>query len=118
MDETMNPQLQDFYARIARVQSDHSRGRGFEAQGLLGRSHYTRPARRRTSILKPLIVVLLSVTTLKAALYREIGPETYNARVSELTASQGLDRVGGYLMMSDPATIWLAGKMSEYLPNF
>ena len=113
----MNPQLQDFYARIARVQTDHARGHGFEAQGMLGRSHYTRKARRRPSLLKPLIVVLLSVTTLKAALYGEIGPETYNARVAELTVSQGLDRVGGYLMMADPATIWLSEKMTQYLPN-
>lgn len=113
----MNPQLQDFYARIARVESDHSRGRGFEAQGLLGRSHYTRKVRRRPSLLKPLIVVLLSVTTLKAAVYREIGAETYGARVAELTASQGLDRVGGYLMMADPATLWLSERMARYLPN-
>jgi hypothetical protein len=118
MDEPMNPQLQDFYARIARVESAHARGFGFESQGSIGRSHYHRPERRRVSIIKPLLVTLLCVTTLKAAIHHEIGTETYAARVAELTAGESIDRIGGYLMMADPATVWLAGKMEQYLPRF
>jgi hypothetical protein len=117
MDAMMNPQLQDFYARIARVESAHARGLGFEAKGLIGRSHYNRPERRRSSMLKPLLVTLLCVTTLKAAIHREIGTETYAARVTELTAGEGVDRIGGYLMTADPATVWLSGKMDQYLPR-
>jgi hypothetical protein len=117
MDTDMNPQLQDFYARIARVESAHARGLGFEAQGTLGRSHYYRPERRRSSLLKPVLVTLLCVTALKAAILNEIGADTYAARVAELTAGQGVDRVGGYLMTADPATVWLAGRMKVYLPR-
>ena len=114
----MNPQLQDFYARIARVEADHARGRGFEAPGSWGRSHYHRPERRRFALLKPLLVTLLCVTTLKAVIHHEIGTETYAARVAELTAGEGVDRIGGYLMTADPATIWLSATMEQLLPRF
>jgi hypothetical protein len=118
MDTDMNPQLQDFYARIARVETAHARGLGFEAHGTLGRSHYHRPERRRFTLLKPVIVTLLCVTALKAAILNEIGAETYAARVAELTAGTGVDRIGGTLMTADPATVWLAGLMADYLPRF
>ena len=113
----MDAQLQDFYARIARVEAAHARGLGFEAKGTLGRSHYHRPERRRLTILKPLLVTLLCVTTLKAAILREIGTETYIARVAELTAGAGVDRIGGYLMTADAGTVWLSGRMDQYLPR-
>ena len=113
----MDAQLQDFYARIARVEAAHARGLGFEAKGTLGRSHYHRPERRRFTLLKPLLVTLLCVTTLKAAILNEIGTETYTARVAELTAGAGVDRIGGYLMTADAATVWLSGRMDQYLPR-
>ena len=114
----MDAQLQDFYARIARVEAAHARGLGFEANGTLGRSHYHRPERRRFTLLKPLLVTLLCVTTLKAVILNEIGTETYTARVAELTAGAGVDRIGGYLMTADAATVWLSGRMEQYLPRF
>ena len=113
----MDAQLQDFYARIARVEAAHACGLGFEAKGTLGRSHYHRPERRRLTILKPLLVTLLCVTTLKAAILREIGTEIYTARVAELTAGAGVDRIGGYLMTADAGTVWLSGRMDQYLPR-
>ncbi len=113
----MDAQLQDFYSRIARVEAAHARGLGFEAQGTWGRSHYNRPEQRRLSILKPLLVTLLCVTTLKAAILHQIGSDIYSARVAELTAAQGVDRIGGYLMTADPATVWIAAKMEQYLPR-
>jgi hypothetical protein len=117
MDTMMDAQLQDFYSRIARVEAAHARGFGFEAQGLLGRSHYNRPDRRRMPILKPLLVTILCVTTLKATILQQIGTETYAARVVELTSGEGVDRIGGYLMTADPATTWLSAKMDQYLPR-
>lgn len=113
----MDAQLQDFYARVARVEAAHARGYGFEAQGLLGRSHYIQKPRRRRSMLKPLIVTFLCVTALKATIYREIGAETYLNRVTELTAGTGVDRFGGYIMTADPATVWLSAQMDTYLPS-
>ena len=65
-----------------------------------------------------MLVTLLCVTTLKAVILREVGTETYAARVTELTAGQGVDRIGGYLMTADAATVWLAGQMDLYLPHF
>ena len=114
----MDAQLQDFYARIARVEAAHACGLGFEAKGTLGRSHYHRPERRRFTLLKPLLVTLLCVTTLKAVILNEIGTETYTARVAELTAGAGVDRIGGYLMTADAGTVWLAGMLEQYLPRF
>ena len=118
MDKVMDPNLEDFYRRIARLEAAHARGLGFEAEGTLGRSHYNRPQRRKFSLVKPLLLAAFCVTGLKAVIHQEIGSQTYDARVTELKSSTGFDRIGGYLMTPDPATLWLSGTMDRYLPHY
>lgn len=109
----------DFASRVARIQSAHAKGHGFEATGALGRSHYTRRslrARRGISLalLRPLLLVLVLGTFAKASLLYHLGSEDYTARVANLSAGQGLDRLGGWVMQADPVTTALARQISLF----
>lgn len=116
MPITSDPNLDDFYRRIARVAKAHSNGFAFEAPGAIGRSAYPRPRRSRLRHLRPMIWLVLGVIAIKALILHQIGAEVYAARVDGLLAGQGFDRVGGFLMQADPATVWLAAKFAAWLP--
>ncbi len=109
-----DPNLVDFYGRVAKINRDHARGYRFESVGTLGRSFYSRsPRRSPLRFVMPLLTVALCAVGLKAAIHYSIGAEVYQARVDALMASQGFDRIGAYLMVADPATVWLSGKLTE-----
>jgi hypothetical protein len=110
-----DPNMSDFYGRVARIQKAHAKGYGFEAPGTLGRSYYQKPVARRRSVLGPLLFLALCVILLKGTMYLKVGAETYNSRVGDLMAGQGMDRVGGWLMQADPATVYVAGKIEALL---
>lgn len=112
-----DPNLQDFYARVARIEAAHSRGQGFEAEGALGRSHYRQPRRRRIAIVKPLLVAIASVILLKATIHMHVGDGVYRERVAVLAAGDDIDRVGAFLMTPDAATLWLSRQMAAWAPR-
>ena len=107
-----DPNLVDFYGRIARIEKAHTQGFGFEASGTLGRSYYLRQPRKRRSFLLPLLFVTLAAFGLKAVIYQHTGASVYQLRVDRLLAGEGIDRVGGWLMQADPATVYLSGKIA------
>lgn len=111
----MDTNLEDFYRRIARVQSAHARGQGFEADGTIGRSFYRRPARRGFPVFKAMVVVALSLIGLKAVIHHHIGAIAYDERVASLKAGEGFDPLGGWLMTADPATLWLSDTITRYI---
>lgn len=111
----MDPNLEDFYRRIARVQSAHSRGYGFEADGTIGRSHYAKPSRRGFALFKAAAVVAICVIGLKATIHYHIGPDLYQERVDTLMVGEGFDRLGGWIMTADPATLWLSDKLQTWV---
>jgi hypothetical protein len=117
MQAMMDPNLQDFYARIARVQAAHSRGLGFEAVGTLGRSHYAKPRRRRIPLVKPLVVAALCVIGLKSTIHYHVGDGVYRDRVATLAAGDNVDRVGAYVMTPDPVTLWASAKLQSWMPR-
>jgi hypothetical protein len=113
MDMT-DPNLVDFYGRVAKINRDHAKGYGFESVGTLGRSHYYRPQRKSPlRYILPVATIILCTVALKGAIHHSIGGEVYQARVDTLVASEGIDRLGGYLMVADPATLWVSGKLTE-----
>lgn len=112
----VDPQLQDFYVRVARIEAARRKGFGFEAAGTVGRSYYSRQTRRSLPIFRPLIVVTLCVIGLKSIIHYNIGDETYRERVVELQAGEGFDRLGGYLMAVDPLTLWVSDQISQQMP--
>ena len=99
-----DPNLIDFYGRIARIERARSKGLGFEAAGTLGRSHYYRAPKKRRSLLAPLGLVALSIVGVKGMILHSVGADSYNDRVASLMSSEGFDRLGGWMMQADPVT--------------
>jgi len=106
-----DPNLADFYGRIARLERMRAKGYGFEANGTLGRSHYLRPTRQRRPLLRVLIFAGVCAFGLKGAILHQVGPESYEARVARLQAGQDFDKLGAWLMQADPVTIWVADQI-------
>lgn len=104
-----DPQMQEFYGRLKRVDRIHRRGGGFEAPGTLGRSYYT--ARPRRSLLRPLLLLVAGFMILKAVLLVQIGEADFQGRVATLNEGSQLEQIGAWALQMDPATIWLAEQM-------
>lgn len=111
--------IAEFNTRIARIQMARAKGQGFEAEGTLGRSFYTRSDPRyrrrwRVPVLRPLFLILFFGTLLKALLLYQLGSSAYEARVTGLMAGQGIDRIGGWLMQADPVTSSVARRIALF----
>ncbi len=113
-----DPNLVDFYGRVARFEKARSRGYAFDAPGTVGRSD----RRKRRSLvwpgLKPILLVAVCGVGLKATFLHTVGAQSYNARVAGLLQGEGFDRLGGWLMQSDPMTVFAAAKIGEGLARF
>jgi hypothetical protein len=107
-----DPNMSDFYGRVARIQKARSLGLGFEAPGTLGRSYYVKPRSRRRAILGPVLFILVCAVLLKGAIYHEVGADSYNQRVSNLLVGDQVDRIGGWLMQEDATTLFVADRIS------
>lgn len=110
-----DPNLSDFYGRLGRIQKAHKKGYGFEAVGTLGRSYYTKQARRRPSFIGPIVVVLLGVIGLKGAIRYSVGSATYDQRVAALQKGDSVERLGAYIMSADPATLFVSARIRELM---
>lgn len=110
-----DPNLADFYQRVARIERSHTQGMGFEGAGSLGRSYYVRGQRRGRGWLMPLLFVVMAAVGLKAVVYQQTGASTYQLRVDRLLAGEGIDHFGGWLMQVDPVTEFLSKKLAAAL---
>jgi len=112
-----DPSLAEFNSRIAKIESARSKGYGFEAEGTLGRSHYTRRQKRSARVpfpfVRPVLALLTGGTILKAIFLVNLGAAAYNSRVDRLLEGQGFDRIGGWLMQADPITVKLAAALTN-----
>ena len=107
-----DPNMTDFYGRVARIQKARANGHGFEAAGTLGRSCYDRPAARRRSVVGPVLFLILCAFLLKGAILHSVGLQTYDVRVAGLMAGDGFERAGGWVMQSEPVTVFVADKIT------
>lgn len=113
-----DPSFDEFYSRIAKIEKAREKGMGFEAEGTLGRSYYTRKSRRfrlRVPLLRPAVALLVAATVVKGIFLHQLGTEAYLDRVAQLKAGEGIDRLGGFLMTADPVTTALANNLSKLL---
>lgn len=110
-----DPNLNDFYKRVARIEYTHARGHGFMAAGTLGRADFSPQKARRTPVLGPLLLVIAFGFTLKGAIHQQLGVDVFNARVAALLDSDGIDRLGGMLMQADPLTLMVSGQIDKAL---
>ena len=104
-----DPQALAFNKRLKRINRIHRRGGGFEAEGTLGQSFYTRRNRSRSrSILRPTVLMLGAMIVGKAVLHANLGSDEYLRRVSDLADGSTVERAGAFLMAADPVTLTVA----------
>lgn len=107
-----DPNLTDFYGRVARIQKARAKGFGFEAPGTLGRSYYYHPKPLRRSVVGPILFLVLCTFLLKGAILQSVGADSYNQRVAGLMAGDGIEQAGGWLMQSEPVTVFVAEQIT------
>jgi hypothetical protein len=110
-----DPNLSDFYGRVARIQKARAKGYGFEAPGTLGRSFYFKSQTKRRSIIGPVVFLLVCAVLLKGVIYHSIGADSYTQRVASLQAGEGIERIGGWMMQAEPATLFVSDKITLLL---
>ncbi len=113
----VDPNLNDFYSRVSRIEKSHAKGYGFEAAGTVGRKSSGRGLGRLFKLAKPVLLVLVMGVGVKGVIHYFVGAQTYENRVSALAAGDGFDPVGAWLMHADPVTTWLSGQMQSVLPR-
>ena len=114
----VDPNLSDFYERLARIEQARAKGYGFEAAGTV-RPRPPAPSlmARAYRLVKPLVLMAALGILLKGTILYYIGPGTYGERVATLAAGQGIDPVGAWLMQADPLTVLVADQLRHYLPR-
>jgi hypothetical protein len=112
-----DPNLTDFYGRVARIQKARAKGYGFEAAGTLGRSYYYHPKAKQRSIIGPILFLLVCTFLLKGAIYHSVGAQSYNDRVASLMVGDGIEQAGGWLMQAEPVTVFVSDKITAVLAN-
>lgn len=103
-----DPNLRDFYGRVTRIEEARANGYGFEAPGTIGLSHYRKKKSGGSKLLGPLFFAVVMALGLKGAIHYKVGAATYEKRVEALMSGGSLDRLGGWLMQADPATLWVS----------
>lgn len=99
--------MQEFHKRLRRIDKIHKAGGAFEASGAIGRAYYTsleRPCKRRLSFLRPLALILGATLLFKAAIFGQLGQQTYEMRIATLADGSKLDQLGAWVMTADPVT--------------
>jgi hypothetical protein len=113
----VDPNLNDFYSRVSRIEKSHAKGYGFEAPGTVGRRVASRTGSRILKLAKPLVLALAVGVGIKGVIHYFVGAQTYESRVSALAAGQGFDPVGAWLMHADPASLWVSEQLQSVLPR-
>jgi hypothetical protein len=113
----VDPNLNDFYSRVSRIEKSHAKGYGFEAAGTIGRKSSARGNARLLKLVRSAVLVLAMGVGLKGVIHYFVGAQTYESRVSALAAGNGFDPVGAWLMHADPATTWVSGQLQSLLPR-
>lgn len=113
----VDPNLNDFYSRVSRIEKSHAKGYGFEAAGTVSRATPARGGWKALKLVKPLVLVALVGIGLKGTIHYYIGAQTYESRVSALAAGDGIDPVGAWMMRADPLTLWVSAELRRMLPD-
>lgn len=111
-----DPNLNEFYGRVERIEKMRSKGYGFEARGTLGRSATFRRERSIGRMVRSLMLVVAIGFALKGAILFYVGVDTYDQRVGELATGTGFDPLAATLMSADPVTRVIAAFLGQVFP--
>ncbi|WP_430463239.1 hypothetical protein [Tabrizicola sp.] len=104
--------LVEFYSRVSDLKKAHDKGFGHESPGTLSRAATYGLRKKRTRLrVMPLVFVAVAAVGLKATILHSVGEIAYQERVAALSAGQGFDRLGGWLMQVDPVTAYVAQQL-------
>jgi hypothetical protein len=78
----VDPNLNDFYSRVSRIEKSHAKGYGFEAAGTVGRKGSRGPDRGCSSWRNRWFWRFLA--WVKGVIHYYVGAQTYESRVSAL----------------------------------
>lgn len=111
-----DPNLNEFYGRVERIEKLRRKGYGFEARGTLGRSATFRKERSIGGLVRSLMLVVVIGFVLKGVILFYVGAGTYEQRVGELATGTGFDPLAATLMSADPVTRLISAFLGEVFP--
>lgn len=111
----VDPNLNDFYSRVNRIEKSHAKGYGFEAAGTVSHAAQPKSRRRALKLIKTLAFAMALGIGLKGTIHYYVGAQTYESRVSALAAGEGIDPVGAWIMHADPLTLWVSAQLQGML---
>jgi len=105
-------QAEPFDERLGRIQKRHRKmANGYvtkmDKDGLIS----ARPLRRIRFPWKFMLLIAGLFILFKGATLAALGPVSYGERVERLAQGSGSERIGAFLMQSDPASSWAARLM-------
>jgi len=109
-----DPNVKDFYERVGRLKVAHAQGNGFEATGVLGRSHYRKPqSRSHIKLLLPVVFFIAAAFCVKGTIHYFVGGQAYDARIEMMQKGEGFDKLGAALMAPDRVTLWISDAIRQ-----
>ncbi|MEM9248779.1 MAG: hypothetical protein AAGB05_08800 [Pseudomonadota bacterium] len=109
-------QIRQFNKRLKKIDKIHRRGGGFEAEGTLGQSYYTRRARRAARpVLRPMFALVAAVLVVKSIAAGAVTPEDYSARVDALRDGTNWQQASALVMAPDPISQTVGGWIAPLL---
>jgi len=103
-----NKRLNDIEARHRKLSSGYVRLE--ERNGLL--VPVERMRLRRGVPMRGIVLAIGAFLLFKAFLFAQLGGAVYMDRVAQLDAGTVVERMGGWVMQADPATIWIAAQIA------
>lgn len=104
-----DPNIEEFYGRVARIERDHANGVSFVAEGTLGRVPERRSARRGAALIRSFAFLMVLLVAFKAVLMDQVGEATYRDKIAALQSGSVPERISGAIIAPDALSVWLAG---------
>lgn len=103
-----DPNIEDFYGRVARIERDHANGVSFVAEGTMGGLPEPRAARRGSGLIRAFAFLMILLVALKAVLIDQLGEGPYRDRVALLQSGNLPERISAAIAAPDALSVWLA----------
>ena len=113
----MTVQQQEFQGRVAHLKTKHAGfAQGYsthvQSDGLI----VMRPQKIRSRVSGKIILLILAFFLVFIAFLMCVhGFDSYDERVARLTTGNAVERVGAFVMQSDPVSVWAATQMGPIL---
>lgn len=110
----------EFAERLRRVAQKHeAMSHGYQMRLREDGLVVAEPKRPRVPISPRSILVFVAVLLMfKGLLIASLGEVTYEDRLSRLTNGTMAEQLGGWVLQTDPASVWIADQIGFLFPRF